>query len=203
MKTDNVEVHFILDLNNLSSKCKPEFIAQFNAFVNKQKNKEVHTVMTTVILQNGYRMIHDAVDVKSIDALENGEVIPGYEVSVNDALCISLSKMMLRKHANPSSMEKSRTFLIVLTDDLQSTCAFYSEKEASDFIAYFKRTQSCEFYAFGISDGIKGYADKLGFTNAMVLKAIRANWLPEDEGEFSIEVPTFLRQPRNRIKDNR
>lgn len=201
MNKDRVEVYFVLDLNNMNEKMKSEFAAQFNSFVNKQKSKQVNTSLTAIVLEKGYNILHDGTDVKIVEEYKRAGHGRGPDVSIDDAICITLSKVMLRKCTNRLDIEASKMFFIVLTNNFKSENTLYSEGEAKAFIEYFKQALSGECYAFGVSDDIKAYASQLGMSKSIVLKKASADGVSDGEDELSIEVPTFLRTVRNRVKN--
>ena len=66
MKKDLTELVFVLDRSGSMSGLESDTIGGYNAMLEKQKKEPGEVVLTTVLFDDGYELLHDRINLKGI-----------------------------------------------------------------------------------------------------------------------------------------
>ena len=67
------EIVYILDRSGSMTGLEKDTIGGYNGFLEKQKSEEGDAVVTTVLFDDKYELVHDRVDIKKISPLTERE----------------------------------------------------------------------------------------------------------------------------------
>ena len=73
MNKNLTEIVYILDRSGSMSGLEKDTIGGYNSFLEKQKKETGDAVVTTVLFDDKYDMVHDRVDIKKVKSLTNKE----------------------------------------------------------------------------------------------------------------------------------
>jgi hypothetical protein len=66
MKKGLTELVFILDKSGSMSGLEKDTIGGYNAMLEKQKAVDGECLITTVLFDNGYELLHDRIDIRAV-----------------------------------------------------------------------------------------------------------------------------------------
>ena len=73
MKNNLTELVFILDRSGSMSGLEKDTIGGFNSMLEKQKKEEGQAIITTVLFDNKYELLHDRINIKGISPITEKE----------------------------------------------------------------------------------------------------------------------------------
>ena len=86
MNKNLTEIVYILDRSGSMSGLEKDTIGGYNSFLEKQKKEDGDAVVTTVLFDDKYDMVHDRVDIKKVKALTNKEYYARGMTALLDAI---------------------------------------------------------------------------------------------------------------------
>lgn len=69
MKNNLTELVFILDKSGSMTGLEADTIGGFNAMLAKQKKEEGEAIVTTVLFNDDYELLHDRINVKGVSPI--------------------------------------------------------------------------------------------------------------------------------------
>lgn len=76
MKKNLTQMVFVLDMSGSMKWLAPETIGGYNTMLADQKKEDGDALVTTVLFDNRYIMVHDGVDIKKVQNLTDKEYRP-------------------------------------------------------------------------------------------------------------------------------
>jgi uncharacterized protein YegL len=92
MKKDLVEMVFILDRSGSMRGLETETINGYNSLLEKQKKVEGQALISTVLFDNDFEVIHNRVDIKEVKEMTNSEYFIRGTTALLDAVGRSIRK---------------------------------------------------------------------------------------------------------------
>ena len=79
MQKDLAELVFILDKSGSMGGLERDTIGGYNSMLERQRDVEGEAVITTVLFDNGYELLHDRIDIKAVSPITEKEfVVPNH-----------------------------------------------------------------------------------------------------------------------------
>lgn len=86
MKKNLTQMVFVLDMSGSMKWLAPETIGGYNTMLADQKKEDGDALVTTVLFDNRYIMVHDGVDIKKVQNLTDKEYRPEGMTAMLDAV---------------------------------------------------------------------------------------------------------------------
>lgn len=149
MKKDLTELVFILDKSGSMSGLESDTIGGFNSMQKKQKEEPGKAIVTTVIFDNNYFLLHDRIDIKGIKPITKKE----YFVEGNTALLDAVGKTINRiantqQHANEED-RAGKVLFVIITDGMENASREYTYKQVKRMVEVQKSEYCWEFIFLG------------------------------------------------------
>ncbi|CAM5191208.1 VWFA domain-containing protein OS=Ureibacillus acetophenoni OX=614649 GN=SAMN05877842_101168 PE=4 SV=1 [Ureibacillus acetophenoni] len=189
MKTNLTELVFILDRSGSMSGLETDTIGGYNAMLSKQKEAEGEAIVTTVLFNHEYELLHDRINVNGIAPLTKKD----YEVSGTTALLDAIGHSILKiKKAQNATMKEHRAekvLFVITTDGLENSSREFNHQKIKQLVEEQKKI-GWEFIFLGANIDAIGTAYELGIDgdNAVEFHA-------DEEGvqmNFSVVTETVL-----------
>jgi uncharacterized protein YegL len=149
MKQGLTELIFILDKSGSMSGLESDTIGGFNSMLEKQKAEEGDAIVTTVLFDNNYELLHDRIDIKALSPITDKE----YQVGGNTALIDAIGKTIrkIRKAQKPiaEDYKPEKTLFVIITDGMENASREYSAERVKKRIERQKDKCGWEFIFLG------------------------------------------------------
>ena len=162
MKKNLTELVFILDRSGSMSGLEDDVIGGFNAMIEKQKKVPGEAIVTTVLFDDKYQLLHDRISLKGIAPLTDKD----YYVRGCTALLDSIGRTIAKesntiKHTIPE--ERPENVLVVInTDGYENSSREYTWKQIQTMIRKMRTKYNWEFIFLGANIDSAQMADELG-----------------------------------------
>ena len=86
MKKNLTELVFILDKSGSMSGLEGDTIGGYNSMLKKQKEISGECVITTVLFDSGYELLHDRIDIRAVRPMTQKDYFVGGCTALLDAI---------------------------------------------------------------------------------------------------------------------
>ena len=164
MNNNLTEIIYILDRSGSMSGLEKDTIGGYNSFLEKQKNEEGDAVVTTVLFDDKYDIVHDRVDIKKVKPLTNKEYFARGMTALLDAIGKTISSVDARHRNALDSEVPAKTVVVITTDGYENASAEYSLEKVRAMIEKQKETAGWEFLFLGANIDAVSTAKSFGIS---------------------------------------
>jgi uncharacterized protein YegL len=122
MKKGLTELVFILDRSGSMSGLEDDTIGGFNGMIAKQKTEPGEAVITTVLFDDQYELLHDRVGLKGVEPITGDDYFVRGTTALLDAIGRSVDKIR-NAQKKTSEDEKAEKVMFVITTDGQENAS--------------------------------------------------------------------------------
>lgn len=162
MKKEITELVFILDRSGSMSGLERETINGFNSMINKLKSPTEETLVTTVLFDNEYEILHDGVDIEKLKPLTDKEYYVRGMTALLDAVGTTISKIVDVKKRVNREKEKEKVIFVITTDGYENASREFTLKKVKKMIEHQQEKYGWDFIFMGANMDAVGEAEKMG-----------------------------------------
>ena len=149
MKKDLTELVFILDKSGSMSGLESDTIGGFNSMLDKQKKKPGEALVTTVLFDNNYCLLHDRVTIKKVKPITDKQYYVEGSTALLDAVGKTINKIS-NAHKNTADDERpEKTMFVIITDGMENASVEYSYRKVKAMVELQKAEFCWEFIFLG------------------------------------------------------
>lgn len=162
MKKGLTELVFILDRSGSMGGLESDTIGGYNAMLKKQTEMDGEVVVTTVLFDDQYELLHDRINLKGIRPITSKEYYVRGTTALLDAVGKSIHKIA-NVQRNTSEDEKAEKVLFVITTDgMENASREYTYSKIKEMIERQKEKYGWEFIFLGANIDAVHEAEKFG-----------------------------------------
>lgn len=170
MKEGLTEIVFILDESGSMSGLEADTIGGYNSFIEKQKKESGEALVSTVLFANDSKVVHDRVDLKKVEPMNNQQYSPGGCTALLDAIGGAIHHIgNIHKYARPEDVP-AKTIFVITTDGQENSSREYSYKNIKMMIERQQEKYGWEFLFLGANIDVISEASKLGIRSDRAVK---------------------------------
>mgnify|MGYP001227089143 CR=1 FL=1 len=160
MKKDLTELVFILDRSGSMSGLESDTIGGYNAMLKKQQQEPGEAVVTTVLFDDQYELLHDRINLKGIRPISEKEYYVRGCTALLDAIGKTIQKIA-NVQKNTSEEERAeKVLLVITTDGMENASQEYRYKQIRSLVEQQQKKYGWEFIFLGANiDAIAAAAD--------------------------------------------
>ena len=99
MKKDLTELVFIIDRSGSMSGLESDTIGGYNAMLEKQKKEQGEAVITTVLFDDKYELLHDRINIRGVEPITEKDYFVRGSTALLDAVGKTINKIgRVQKH---------------------------------------------------------------------------------------------------------
>lgn len=177
MKQNLTELVFILDRSGSMGGLENDTIGGFNAMLEKQKKAEGEAVVTTVLFDDRYELLHDRIDLRAVAPITAGEYFVRGCTALLDAMGKTIEKIAAAQQRTAPDYRAKNVLFVVTTDGMENASREYSFARIKELVERQKREFGWEFLFLGAN------IDAIDTAGRMGISADRAaNYCPDGAG---------------------
>lgn len=149
MKKNLTELVFILDRSGSMSGLEGDTIGGYNAMLEKQKKVEGEALVTTVLFDDQYELLHDRINLRGVAPITNKIYYVRGSTALLDAIGKTIDKI---GHAHKHTAYKEvpeKTIVVITTDGQENASHEYSLGRIKSMIEHQKERYGWEFLFLG------------------------------------------------------
>ncbi|RUL49819.1 vWA domain-containing protein [Lysinibacillus antri] len=161
MKTNCTELVFILDRSGSMAGLESDTIGGFNAMLSKQKEAQGEAIITTVLFNDEYELLHDCIHVNGVAPLTTKDYEVGGTTALLDAIGLTIQKIKKAQKATMKEACADKVLFVITTDGMENSSQEYNYKKIKALIEQQKEV-GWEFIFLGANIDAIGMASKMG-----------------------------------------
>ena len=164
MKKGLTELVFILDRSGSMSGLESDTIGGYNAMLEKQKKEPGEAVITTVLFDDKYELLHDRINLQGIEPITDKEYFVRGSTALLDAVGKTINKIgNVQKHtANDEQTE--HVMFVITTDGMENASREFSCEKVRQMIERQKSKYGWEFIFLGANIDAISTAERFGIS---------------------------------------
>lgn len=149
MNKNLTEIVYILDRSGSMSGLEKDTIGGYNSFLEKQKKEDGDAVVTTVLFDDKYDIVHDHVDIKKVKPLTNKEYFARGMTALLDAIGKTINHVGNRHKYALDSEVPGKTIVVITTDGFENASREFTSDKVKSMIEHQKKKYGWEFLFLG------------------------------------------------------
>ena len=127
MKKKELDVVFLLDKSGSMYDCVSDTIGGYNNYINNLKGKGTNALITTVLFNNEYQLLHERTPIQQINKLTNKEYFVNGSTALLDAIGNSIETI-------EKKVKNNKVLFVITTDGLENASIKYTKEQIKEMI---------------------------------------------------------------------
>jgi uncharacterized protein YegL len=162
MKKGLTELVFIIDRSGSMGGLESDTIGGFNAMLKEQQAVEGDAVVTTVLFDDRYELLHDRIDIKAVAPLTSKDYTVRGWTALLDAVGKTVKKIREAQKGTAEDYRAEKVMFVIITDGQENASRKYSAEDIKEQIERQKEKHGWEFIFLGANMDAVAEAGKLG-----------------------------------------
>ncbi|MDP4085500.1 MAG: hypothetical protein Q8934_12930 [Bacillota bacterium] len=201
MKKDVTELVFILDRSGSMCGLESDTIGGYNAMLEKQKKEPGEAIITTVLFDDRFELLHDRINLKGIAPITDNEYFVRGSTALLDAVGKTINKIGNVQKRTSEDEKAEHILFVITTDGMENASREFTYEKVRQMIEHQKSNYGWEFIFLGANIDAVATAEQFG-----IGKDRATNYHADSEGtllnyEVLSETVSSLRASR-KISEN-
>ena len=162
MKTNRTELAFILDRSGSMCGLEADTIGGYNAMLEKQKKEAGEAIVTTVLFDDQYELLHDRIDLRGIAPITDREYYVRGSTALLDAIGKTIQKIANIQKRTAPEFRADRVLFVISTDGHENASREYSYSKVKALLERQKKQYDWEFLFLGANIDAIATAQRFG-----------------------------------------
>ena len=159
---NKVECVFILDRSGSMAGLESDTINGFNGLLNKQRTQEGEALITTVLFDHDYELLHDRIDIKLINNISEKEYYVRGSTALLDAIGLTIDKIGNVQKITRVEDRAQKVLFVITTDGMENSSHKYSYSRIKHMIENQKSKYNWEIIFMGANIDAIEMASRFG-----------------------------------------
>lgn len=162
MKTNITELVFILDKSGSMSGLESDTIGGYNAMLKKQQEEQGEAVVTTVLFDDDYELLHDRINIKGISPITEKDYFVGGCTALLDAIGKTIYKIANAEKHTSDDQRADKVMFVITTDGMENASREYNYNQIKKMVEQQKEEFGWEFIFLGANIDAVSTAARFG-----------------------------------------
>jgi uncharacterized protein YegL len=149
MKSNKTEIVFILDRSGSMVGLEADTIGGFNSLLLKQKAEPGEAVVTTVLFDDSYELLHDRIDIRGVAPITDREYYVRGCTALLDAIGKTIRKIADAQSHTAEGARANKVLFVITTDGQENASHEYSFQKVRGLVETRQREFGWEFIFLG------------------------------------------------------
>ncbi len=177
MKKNLTELVFILDKSGSMAGLESDTIGGYNSMLRKQQDLEGDCVITTVLFDHTYELLHDRIDLRAVSPITEKEYCVGGCTALLDAIGKTVHKIAQAQKHTAEEYRAEKVLFVIITDGAENSSREYSASRVKEMIQHEKEKYGWEFIFLGANIDAVETAGRFGIAPDRAV-----DYVPDAEG---------------------
>jgi len=165
MKTNITELVFILDKSGSMSGLESDTIGGYNAMLKKQQEELGEAIVTTVLFDDNYELLHDRINIKGIHSITAKEYFVGGSTALLDAIGKTINKIGNAERHTNEEQRTDKVMLVITTDGMENASSEYNYEKIEKMVERQKEKYGWESIFLGANIDATSTAARFGISS--------------------------------------
>lgn len=157
-----MELVFILDRSGSMSGLEGDTIGGYNGLLEKQKKESGEAVITTVLFDDKYELLHDRINLQGINPITDKEYYVRGTTALLDAIGKTINKIANAQKHTKEEEQAEQVMFVITTDGMENASREFSYEKIRQMIEKQKEKFNWEFIFLGANIDAIATAASLG-----------------------------------------
>lgn len=162
MKTNLMELVFILDRSGSMGGLESDTIGGFNSMLVKQQAEAGECRLTTVLFDNQYEVLHDRIDIEAVSPITEKEYFVRGNTALLDAIGRTINKIGGVQKSTTGDYRADKVLFVITTDGLENASREFDYEKIKSMIEKQKAECGWEFIFLGANIDAVEVANRFG-----------------------------------------
>lgn len=162
MKKNLTELVFILDKSGSMAGLEADTIGGLNAMLKKQQKAEGEAVVTTVLFNHDYELLHDRIPVRSISPITEKDYEVESTTALLDAIGFTIQKIVNVQRKTSEEERAEKVLFVITTDGMENASREFSSDKVKKMVQQQKENDGWEFLFLGANIDAIETAERFG-----------------------------------------
>jgi uncharacterized protein YegL len=162
MKTNITELVFILDKSGSMSGLESDTIGGYNAMLKRQQEEQGEAIVTTVLFDDDYELLHDRSSIKGIRSITEKDYFVGGSTALLDAIGKTIHKIGNAQKHTSEEHRADKVMFVITTDGMENASHEYTYEKIRNMVERQKERFGWEFIFLGANIDAISTAAKFG-----------------------------------------
>jgi hypothetical protein len=159
------EIVAILDRSGSMESISNDTIGGYNAFIKEQKEISGEAVLTTVLFNDIYKLLHDRVNIKTVKPLTGKQYTAGGNTALLDALGKTIYDTGVKLNNTPEHERPAKVVFFIITDGEENASTEFTREKVKSMVELQKNTYKWEFIFLGANIDAFSTAASIGISS--------------------------------------
>ena len=165
MNLNLTEIIFLIDRSGSMGGLESDTIGGFNAFIEKQKQIEGKTIVTTVLFDDKYELLWSGINAEKASLTNKEYFVRGY-TALLDAVGKTILDVGYRLSGIPEDERPGKVFFVITTDGMENASREFTYDKVRELIKHQQEKYNWEFIFLGANIDAAKEADSIGINQA-------------------------------------
>lgn len=161
MNKNLTEIIFLLDRSGSMGGLETDTIGGFNSFIQKQKELEGETIVTTILFDDRYEILWNGVNADKLKLTENEYFVRG-GTALLDAVGKTILNVENRLSKTNEEERPGKVIFVITTDGLENASREFNYKKVQELVKHQQEKYSWEFIFLGANIDAAKEANSIG-----------------------------------------
>lgn len=177
MKTNITELVFILDRSGSMAGLEGDTIGGYNSMLKKQKEEQGDALVTTVLFDDQYELLHDRINIKGVNLITERDYFVRGTTALLDAIGRTIKKIANAQRHTMEEQRPDKTIFVITTDGMENASREYTYEKIKNMVELEKEKYDWEFIFLGANIDAISTAARFGISSDRA-----ANYNADSEG---------------------
>jgi uncharacterized protein YegL len=164
MKDNLTEIVFILDRSGSMRNLTNDTIGGFNAFIDQQKKEPGEAVLTTVLFDDQYEILHNGVNLKDVKELTGKEYFARGCTALLDAIGKTINTVGEQLNKTNEENKPSKVIFVITTDGFENASKEFTQPQIKEMIEHQTNKYNWQFMFLGANIDAVATASSYGIS---------------------------------------
>jgi len=176
MNDNLTEIVAILDNSGSMESLTDDTIGGYNSFLKEQKEIDGEAVLTTVLFNTNYTLLHDRLDIKEVHPIARKDYVAGGGTALLDAMGKTINDIGLKLHNTAEPERPARVIVFIITDGEENSSKEYTFDKIKEMVTLQQDVYKWIFIFLGANMDAFSVGDSIGISK------YRYNYQADSEG---------------------
>ena len=162
MKKNLTELVFILDRSGSMQGLESDTIGGFNSMLSKQKGLEGTALVTTVLFDDDWTLLHDRIAIDGVKTLTTRDYTVGGRTALLDAIGMTIEKIQSAQRHTADEERPEKTVFVITTDGQENASHSFSRSKIRQLVQDKQQKDEWEFLFLGANMDAIAAAQDIG-----------------------------------------
>ena len=165
MRENLTEIVFILDRSGSMARIADDTIGGFNSFIESQKKEPGDALLTTVLFDDRYEILHNGVNLKDVTPMTDRDYWARGLTSLYDAVGRTIDNVGVRLSGTPEEERPSKVIVVITTDGYENSSRAYTKDRVKEMIKHQTEKYNWQFLFLGANIDSAEQAESIGISS--------------------------------------